>query len=553
MKDNIVLTGFSGTGKTAIGKEVARSLGWTYVDTDSDIVEKAGKPIADIFSQDGEARFRDLERQEVRQACAGDRRVISVGGGAIMDDECFTTMKKRCIVVGLEALPETIYRRLAKGGKHRPGRPVRPLLAVEEPLERIRSLKAERQYRYSQVDWTVHTDDLSIGQAAAEVLRGWRAAREVDLQTSRPQPKDIVCVAHTSSASYPLYVGWGLREKVPEILKGLGLEQTAYIFTDDHVVRPHARQIQKVLQAAGLVAHTFVMPSGEATKSLDTAQSIYRWLAEHRAERNHAVLAVGGGMVGDMAGFVAATYLRGLPFVQIPTSLAAMVDASIGGKVAVNLASGKNLVGAFHQPRAVIADVEFLSSLQPRELASGWAEAIKHALILDPALFDLFARKTDGLLALERDTTTQVVRRSVAIKVGVVTEDERETTGRRSLLNYGHTVGHAIEAATEYGAYLHGEAVSVGMMAAAEIGHRMGITPKRVVERQRDLLVRFQLPVTAPGLNPGALEQAISLDKKTTGGAVRWVLLEDIGQTVQRRDVPPTLVREVLEEICSNG
>ena len=553
MKDNIVLTGFSGTGKTAIGKEVARSLGWTYVDTDSDIVEKAGKPISEIFSQDGEARFRDLERQEVRHACSGDRRVISVGGGAIMDDECFVAMKKGSVVVALEALPETIYRRLTKGGKNRPGRPVRPLLAVEQPLERIRSLKAERQYRYSQVDWTVHTDDLSIGQAAAEVLRGWRASREAETQTNRPQPKDIVCVAHTSSASYPLYVGWGLREKVPEILKGLGLEQTAYIFTDDHVVRPYARQIQRVLQEAGVVAHTFVMPSGEATKSLDTAESIYRWLAEHRAERSHAVLAVGGGMVGDMAGFVAATYLRGLPFVQIPTSLAAMVDASIGGKVAVNLAAGKNLVGAFHQPRAVVADVEFLSSLPPRELASGWAEAIKHALILDPALFDLFTRKADGLLALERDITTQVVRRSVAIKVGVVTEDEKETTGRRSLLNYGHTVGHAIEAVTEYGAYLHGEAVSVGMMAAAEIGHRMGLTPSSVVERQRDLLVRFQLPVAAPGLDPSALEQAMSLDKKTTGGAVKWVLLEDIGRTVQSRDVPPALVRKVLEDICSSG
>ena len=548
MKDSIVLTGFSGAGKTAIGKEVTRSLGWTYIDTDTEIVEKAGKSIAEIFSQDGEARFRDMERQEVRRACAGDRRVIAVGGGAIMDDECFAAMSRNAVVVGLEARPETILRRLTRGGK---GRPVRPLLAVDDPLQRIRSLKAERQHRYAQADWTVHTDDLTIGQAAAEVLRGWRSIREAGPQPARPQSKDIVCVAHTSSGSYPLYVGWGLREKVADILKGNGLANTVYVLTDDNVVRPHARRVQMALHEAGIVAHTFVMPSGEATKSLETVQAVYQWLGEHRAERGHAILAVGGGMVGDLAGFVAATYLRGLPFAQVPTSLAAMVDASIGGKVAVNLPSGKNLVGAFNQPRAVIADVELLSTLPSREMASGWAEAIKHALILDPALFDLFNKRAEALLALERDITTQVVRRSVAIKVGVVTEDERETTGRRSILNYGHTVGHAIEAATAYGTYLHGEAVSVGMMAAAEIGRRMGITPPEVVERQRELLLRFRLPVAAPRLSPDALEQAIALDKKTTGGAVKWVLLEDIGRTVQRRDAPPALVREVLDDLCA--
>ena len=548
MKDSIVLTGFSGTGKTAIGKEVTRSLGWTYIDTDTEIVEKAGKSIAEIFSQDGEARFRDMERQEVRRACAGDRRVIAVGGGAIMDDECFAAMSRKAVVVGLEARPETILRRLTRSGK---GRPVRPLLAVDDPLQRIRSLKAERQHRYAQVDWTVHTDDLSIGQAAAEVLRGWRSIREAGPQPARPQSKDIVCMAHTSSGSYPLYVGWGLREKVADILKGNGLANTVYVLTDDNVVRPHARRVQMALHEAGIVAHTFVMPSGEATKSLETVQAVYQWLGEHRAERGHAILAVGGGMVGDLAGFVAATYLRGLPFAQVPTSLAAMVDASIGGKVAVNLPSGKNLVGAFNQPRAVIADVELLSTLPSREMASGWAEAIKHALVLDPALFDLFNKRAEALLALERDITTQVVRRSVAIKVGVVMEDERETTGRRSILNYGHTVGHAIEAATAYGTYLHGEAVSVGMMAAAEIGRRMGITPPEVVERQRELLLRFRLPVAAPRLSPDALARAIALDKKTTAGAVKWVLLEDIGRTVQRRDAPPALVREVLDDLCA--
>lgn len=425
------------------------------------------------------------------------------------------------------------------------------MLASGDPMERIRSLKAQRAARYAEADWTVHTDDLTIHQVVAEVLRGWRAVRQgVGGPNAYPQPEDLVTVCHTSSGSYPIYAGWGLTQRLPLILRSLGLGGTAYLFTDERVLRPHGRRAQLRLHEEGFVVHAFIIQPGEPSKSLETAQHAYRWLADLHAERGHVVLALGGGVVGDLAGFVAATFLRGMPLVQLPTSLAAMVDASIGGKVAVNLPQAKNLVGAFYQPRAVVADVALLASLPPRELASGWAEAIKHALILDPNLFALFEREPEPLLALERDVTTRVVRRSMAIKAGVVVEDERETTGRRSILNYGHTVGHGIEAATEYGDYLHGEAVAVGMHAAALIGQRMGITPPEVVARQRQVLERFRLPVSAPRVNPDAVLRAMALDKKTAGGAIRWVLLKDIGRTVLRHDVPMELVREVVVELC---
>jgi 3-dehydroquinate synthetase len=253
-------------------------------------------------------------------------------------------------------------------------------------------------------------------------------------------------------------------------------------------------------------------------------------------------VALGGGMVGDLAGFVAATYLRGMPVVQAPTSLLAMVDASIGGKVAVNHREGKNLIGAFHQPRLVLADVSALKTLPKRELTSGWAEVIKHALIMDGGLLRTLEEDAERLLKLEPDATASVVSRAMALKAQVVSEDERETTGRRTILNYGHTVGHGLEAASRYEALL-------GMIAAAAIGRRLGVTPPALASRQDALLERLGLPSRVRGIDPEDVLRAIALDKKTSDGSVRWVLLEDVGQPVLRADVPLALVRQVIEEM----
>ncbi|CAI8051785.1 3-dehydroquinate synthase [Geodia barretti] len=274
-------------------------------------------------------------------------------------------------------------------------------------------------------------------------------------------------------------------------------------------MRPYGRNAQWALQRAGIAAHCFVIPPGETSKSFQLAQEIYEWLVGLKAERGQPIIAIGGGVSGDLGGFIASTFLRGVPFVQVPTSMAAMVDASIGGKVAVNLPQAKNMVGAFYQPRAVLADVGALSTLGKRELAEGWAEAIKHGLILDPST-------------------------------------SAKTLGIRILLNYGHTIGHALEASTEYGRFMHGEGVSVGMMGAARIAREMGMIGDDIVERQRTLLQRFNLPITAPDVDLAAVRSAMSLDKKTVGGANRWVLLEDVGQATVRRDIPTELVDDTL-------
>ena len=363
--------------------------------------------------------------------------------------------------------------------------------------------------------------------------------------------KDLAAIVNTSQGDYPIWVGWGILDELGERVNSVLDTSTAYIITDEGVHR-QARRAQFALEAAGIAAHMFIMPAGETHKTLETVRFVYRWLAERNAERGHLVVAVGGGVVGDLAGFCAATYLRGMPFAQVPTSLLAMMDASIGGKCAVDLPQGKNLVGAFYQPKFVLSDVSALQSLPPRELTSGWAEAIKHGLILDRELLEAFETHRTSLLALERDISTDIIRRSVAIKANIVSRDERETLGIRILLNYGHTIGHAIEAATGYGSFLHGEAVSVGMMGAAYIGEAIGLMSADEVERQRALLESYGLPLTCGEMNISAVSNAMLSDKKTAGRAIRWVLLDGIGNATTRNDVSPALVRQTLEALAAD-
>ena len=362
---------------------------------------------------------------------------------------------------------------------------------------------------------------------------------------------DLAAEVQHSGGSYPIVAGWGIIDDLGHRLEDLGINSPAYIITDSNVMNPYGRKVQLALQKAGIAAHCFIIPAGEPSKSFQLVQAIYDWLVELRAERNQAIIAVGGGVVGDLAGFVAATFLRGVPLVQVPTSMTAMVDASIGGKVAVNLPQAKNIVGAFYQPKGVFADVQTLSTLGKRELCEGWAEAIKHGFILDAGLVDVFEEHAEALMELEPSVSTEVIRRSMAIKAEVVSQDERETLGVRILLNYGHTIGHALEASTDYGRFLHGEGVSVGMMGAIHIAREMGMVSEALVERQRSLLERFDLLIRAPGVALEDVLRAMSLDKKTVGGSNRFVLLEDVGKAVVRDDVPRELVETTVRALVS--
>lgn len=348
-----------------------------------------------------------------------------------------------------------------------------------------------------------------------------------------------------ASGRYEIHCRNGALDDLGALMRDAGLRGAAFVVSDGRVAPLFGERALSSLRAAGFDASLYAFPAGEASKTLETVRAVYDWLLEARAERSSPVVALGGGVVGDLAGFAAATYLRGVPFVQAPTSLLAMVDAAIGGKVAVDHPRGKNLIGAFYPPRLVVEDPALLAALPPRSLAEGFAEAIKHGLIMDPPMLDALERDAAALLAADATTIAGIVARNAALKAAVVSEDERED-GRRMILNYGHTTGHAIEVVTGYRDIRHGEAIAAGMMAAAEIGRRIGITPPGVGERQAALFERYGLPRRIPGIDAGAVAEAMLYDKKVAAKRVRWVLLEGFGKPVVRDDVPDAIVREAL-------
>jgi 3-dehydroquinate synthase len=336
---------------------------------------------------------------------------------------------------------------------------------------------------------------------------------------------------------YRVEIAPGSLARLGAHVRAVAPHERAALFVDENVHQAgHGPAAKASLEAAGFDVVLERLPPGEPTKSLAVVERLYSRLAKERLERESPIVAVGGGVLGDLTGFVAATYLRGCPFVQCPTSLLAMVDSSVGGKVAVNLPEGKNLVGAFHQPRVVVIDTDVLSTLPARELRCGLAECIKHGLGLDARLFEWIERELPGILALDPGVVVELVRRNVAVKAAIVVEDERER-GRRALLNLGHTFGHAIEATVGYGVYEHGEAVALGTIAACVMAEREGLVPEGLEARFRALVRRIGLPDEARGLpSDEALLECMRGDKKVQSGKLRLVLPTGVGASITTSD-----------------
>jgi 3-dehydroquinate synthase len=348
--------------------------------------------------------------------------------------------------------------------------------------------------------------------------------------------------------SYDVVIEPGLVGGVGERVRAVAPHDRCALLTDDTVRDLYGERVAASLGAAGYHVTRGSVKAGEAEKNLATVERLWGVLLGDRLERRSPVIALGGGVVGDMAGFVAATYLRGVPFVQCPTTLLAMVDSSVGGKTGFNVPEGKNLIGAFHQPVLVAIDPEVLSSLPARELRCGLAECIKHAVIRDPALFDWLGAESASILALESETLVELVRRNVEIKARVVMEDEREG-GVRAHLNFGHTFAHAIEATAGYGTVLHGEAVALGMLAATRTAIELGLCEPAFLDRLTALVVAFGLATRCPLAAPEALDAAMRHDKKVVGDRLRLVLPDRLGHVVIRDDVPVACVRAGWEHI----
>jgi 3-dehydroquinate synthase len=346
--------------------------------------------------------------------------------------------------------------------------------------------------------------------------------------------------------SYPIHIGPGLVGRADLYAPHVG-GRLAAIVTNETVAPLFAGAVEHALAQAGAKTLRIVLPDGEAHKDAASLDAIYAQLLAANADRRTVLIALGGGVVGDLAGFAAATYQRGIPFVQVPTTLLAQVDSSVGGKTGINHALGKNMIGAFHQPLAVVADTATLTSLPDRELASGLAEVAKHGAIRDAAFLDWIEANATALLRREPEALGHAIRRSCEIKAAVVAEDEREA-GLRAILNFGHTFGHAIESAMGYGRWLHGEAVAAGMVIAARLSVRLGRIPAPDAERLARLLARLGLPVKAPSITTERWLEFMGRDKKNQGGRITFVLLESLGRACVVRDVPDEALLAALAE-----
>jgi 3-dehydroquinate synthase len=345
----------------------------------------------------------------------------------------------------------------------------------------------------------------------------------------------------------PIIIGEGIIDRLGDYFDFSPYSGIA-LLTDTTVLKLHGQGVMKALEAAGKKVSRLTLPVGERAKSLKTVERGYKFLLENNIDRRGLICALGGGVVGDTAGYIAASYLRGIDYIQLPTTLLAQVDSSLGGKVGVNFGGKKNLVGSFYQPRAVIGDVALLKTLPPAEMRNGLAEVIKYGLAMDEGLFRLLEQKKEAEFTAAE--LKDIVRRCCRLKAGIVEIDETERSGQRAILNFGHTVGHALEAATKLQELSHGEAVAIGIAAAARISAEAGRLDRSHIIKIEGLLARFGLPVRCQGVSPDDLIAVIRFDKKTTGGRTGWVLLEGIGKGVVKQLVAEEVVKKVLMEIC---
>ena len=544
--DRIVLIGFSGTGKTSVAHRLAGRLGWSAADSDAEIERHWGATIPAIFRDHGEPAFRSSERAILSQLLDRDRVVIATGGGAAVDKGAWDREMlggEGTLVLGLDASPETILARLQRQATDEGAAFERPLLAGEDPLARIQELKSARQSVYDKAHLTISSNVDTVDELADEIDAVYRMFSGEPLSVR----------LDAASGASDIRVGPGATSLIGEWVRNRWpTARRAWIVTDANVGPLHDKTVENRLCESDFTVLTYAVAPGEGSKSLATTGTLYDWLLGSGVERGDVVVALGGGMVGDLAGFVAATVLRGIGLVQVPTSLLAAVDSSVGGKTGINHAAGKNLIGAFLQPPLVIVDTALLRTLPTREGRSGWAEVVKHAVIQRSTpggergdLADVLTHNGERLLQFEEPSTSYVVWRNIALKAAVVAADERET-GIRAFLNFGHTLGHSIEAADYQ--LLHGEAVALGMRAASELGVLCGTCGRSEADRIYRLIDRFSLPSLA-ALQEERVIARLGSDKKRVAGRQRYVLPIDGGGVITRDDVAEDAVRKALSTV----
>ncbi|MBP1317666.1 MULTISPECIES: 3-dehydroquinate synthase [Herbaspirillum] len=577
MTGSIFLVGLMGAGKTTIGRALAKKLNKRFVDSDHEIEARTGATIPVIFEIEGEENFRRREAEIIRELAAQPDIVLATGGGAVLRAENRENLKKGGTVVYLRASINQILQRTGRDKN-------RPLLQTADPRRKLEELSRQRDPLYREVaDFVVETNRPNVQFLVQTIISHLELSPKDGSWLTEPEPDETVVFESHSAVltqgadgsttlsrshstqifhgaastepnlrsmnqniapaattiasltlnvdlgerSYPIHIGRGLLDDatlLPQYVKG----KRVAIVTNDKVGPLYLDKVAQALRAAGKQVTEIVLPDGEEEKNWASLMKIFDRLLADKCDRKTTLIALGGGVIGDLTGFAAASYMRGVPFVQVPTTLLSQVDSSVGGKTGINHPLGKNMIGAFYQPQAVIADTATLHTLPPRELAAGIAEVIKHGAIIDAPFFDWIETNMARLVSKDDAALAYAIQRSCEIKAEVVRQDEREG-GLRAILNFGHTFGHAIENGLGYGQWLHGEAVGCGMVMAADLSQRLGYIDGATRERIRAVTAAAGLPTVAPNLGTERWLDLMEVDKKNEGGAIKFILIKPLG------------------------
>ncbi len=554
MARNVFLIGLMGSGKTTVGRALAKKLNKRFIDSDQEIEARTGASISLIFEIEGEASFRQREAEVIADLTAEHDIVLATGGGVVLNARSRALLASRGTVVYLRASVNSILQRTSHDKS-------RPLLQTADPRRRVEELARQREPLYTEIaDIVIDTGRPNVQFLVQSILSQLDGVPTKTpghaMQTESPPTGTHMmpaCAAapapqhlhvNLGERSYPITIGSSLLDDAALLARHVPGERVAVV-TNTVVAPLYLARLSATLEAAGKQVTPIILPDGEEEKTWACLMRIFDALLAAKCDRKTTLIALGGGVVGDMTGFAAATYMRGVPLVQMPTTLLSQVDSSVGGKTGINHPLGKNMIGAFYQPQAVIADTATLATLPDRELSAGLAEVIKHGAIIDAVFFAWIENNIAALLAKEPAAIAHAIRRSCEIKADVVRQDEREG-GIRAILNFGHTFAHAIEAGLGFGTWLHGEAVGCGMVMAADLSQRLGYIDAASCARIRRLVAAAGLPVIAPDLGHATWRELMEVDKKNEGGVIRFILLRPLG-TACITTVPDQALAATLE------